>query len=332
MKRILVCMLLMGALQITQAPAQTDPHFSQYYAYPMWLNPALTGAIDGDYRISANYRTQWSQLAKAFSTVGVSADLATSKSYNIGINLLNQTAGDGGYRYTSGYVTFAYTGVRFGAEGYKRLVLSLQAGMLDRRFDPGKLSFGDQWNPVTGYDPSVSGDVMNRYASTAFDAGAGALYFDGEPDKRVNIFGGVSVYHLTRPDDKFYTNSPEKIPMRVNIHGGARIGLGESLFLTPNFLYSAQGNQTEKMLGAHIQLTADVNTNVLLGGYYRFNDAVVPFAGLNYRNMVLGISYDVNASDLKNVSRSPNAFELSLSFIGRKNRPYPVEYFICPRL
>jgi len=38
--------------------AQTDPHFSQYYAYPMWLNPGLTGAIDGDYRVTALYRDQ----------------------------------------------------------------------------------------------------------------------------------------------------------------------------------------------------------------------------------------------------------------------------------
>ena len=27
--------------------AQADPHFSQFYAYPFWLNPGLTGVMDG---------------------------------------------------------------------------------------------------------------------------------------------------------------------------------------------------------------------------------------------------------------------------------------------
>ncbi|RYE11728.1 MAG: type IX secretion system membrane protein PorP/SprF, partial [Sphingobacteriales bacterium] len=39
--------------------AQTDPHFSQYYANPLYLNPALTGVIDGDYRATVNFKQQW---------------------------------------------------------------------------------------------------------------------------------------------------------------------------------------------------------------------------------------------------------------------------------
>lgn len=39
--------------------AQVDAHFTQYYAYPLWLNPAFTGAIDGSWRVSGNYRKQW---------------------------------------------------------------------------------------------------------------------------------------------------------------------------------------------------------------------------------------------------------------------------------
>ena len=42
--------------------AQIDPHFSQYYAYPLLLNPALTGVVDGDYRVSINAKKQWDQI------------------------------------------------------------------------------------------------------------------------------------------------------------------------------------------------------------------------------------------------------------------------------
>ena len=34
--------------------AQVDPHFSQYYIQPMTMNPAFTGAFDGDYRAVCN--------------------------------------------------------------------------------------------------------------------------------------------------------------------------------------------------------------------------------------------------------------------------------------
>jgi len=331
MKKIIYSMLVL-MLTCSGVTAQIDPHFSQYYAYPVWLNPALTGAVDGDYRITANYRNQWSQLTKAFSTVGVSADFQTAKTLNFGVNVLRQTAGEGGYQYTNAYATLAYTGIRFGENAYKRIVFALQAGVLDRRFDVSKLTFGDQWNPVTGYNSAASFDAEGKYATTSFDAGAGVLYFDGEPNKRVNIFAGASAFHITRPDDKFKVSGNDKIPVRWAGHGGARIGISDNIYLTPNFLYMRQGNQSESMLGAYAQFQVDTYNDFLFGAYYRVNDAVVPFAGLHFHNMVLGVSYDANASSLRNGNVSPNAFEISLSIIGRKERPFAVQYFVCPRL
>jgi hypothetical protein len=48
--------------------------------------------------------------------------------------------------------------------------------------------------------------------------------------------------------------------------------------------------------------------------------------------MVLGASYDVNASDLGKMARGSNSFEISLSFIGRKSTKTPEVEFVCPRL
>jgi hypothetical protein len=36
-----------------------DPRFSQYYASPWNLNPAMTGLFNGSWRITGNYRDQW---------------------------------------------------------------------------------------------------------------------------------------------------------------------------------------------------------------------------------------------------------------------------------
>ena len=56
-----MCLLLMA---VVQAVAQTDPHFTQNYTFPMYINPALTGSTDGEYRVSAIYRSQWGSIRR----------------------------------------------------------------------------------------------------------------------------------------------------------------------------------------------------------------------------------------------------------------------------
>ena len=329
--KLFTLMLLVTAVGNT-LHAQVDPHFTQYYIYPSWLNPALTGAFDGDYRVSGIYRNQWGNISNPFSTAGLGAEFVTDKNVNLGINLLNQTAGSGGYNYTTAYGNFAYTGVRLGAAENHRIVLGMQLGLIRRGFNASKFSFGDQWNPITGYNPGTSTtDVFNKKSTTSFDAGAGVLYFDASPGKKANVYAGFSVSHLTKPDDNF-SGSGAKLPMRYTGHAGVRLSISEIASITPNVLYVKQGTAEEKMAGAYVQLTAAPGTDVMLGANYRINDAVSPFVGFTHNNLVMGLSYDVNASNLGKMVHGSNSFEISISFTGRKTVKTPEGNFICPRL
>ena len=49
-----------------------DPAFSQFFASPLTLNPALTGKFNGAVRIAGNYRNQWPQINNAYITSTVS--------------------------------------------------------------------------------------------------------------------------------------------------------------------------------------------------------------------------------------------------------------------
>src|SRR5215217_3866892 len=80
---------------IHQSAAQTDPHFTQNYTYPMYINPAMTGGSDGEYRVSAIYRSQWGSVGNPYRTAGVSFDTRTNNNLALGANLMNQSAGDG---------------------------------------------------------------------------------------------------------------------------------------------------------------------------------------------------------------------------------------------
>jgi type IX secretion system PorP/SprF family membrane protein len=326
-------LLIIITLASFESRAQIDPHFSQYYVYPAWLNPALTGAFDGDYRLSAIYRTQWGNVTSPFSTFGAAADITTDRNFNFGASVLNQSAGDGGYNYTTGYANFAYTGVKFGAQQTHQLAFGMQLGFIQRKFDPSKLTFGDQWNPITGYNPGTpSADVLSRTSAMSFDAGAGVLYYDAQPGKKYNLFGGFSVAHLTRPKDQFSSKGDARFPMRYIGHAGVRLALSDKVSLTPNVMYMRQGSASEKMVGAYAQMNAAMNADFLLGANYRVKDAISAYAGFIYKTMTLGASYDINTSDLGKMVNGSNSFEISLTFIGRKKSKTPEVEFVCPRL
>ena len=329
----LVVITVVLAMAGIPTQAQVDPHFTQYYVYPSWLNPALTGAFDGSYRESGISRNQWGNVSVPYSTPGISADFTTDKNLNVGVSMLRQTAGDGGYSYTTAYGNVAYTGVRFGANENKRLVFGMQIGLIQRRFDPNKLRFGDQWNPVMGYSAAnPTTDVINARTNAVFDAGVGVLYFDAEPGKKANIFAGLSASHITRPADKFHSFNDARMPMRVTAHAGVRINVNDRTSVVPNALYLMQGSARETMLGAYVQSRLSMNTDLMLGANYRFSDAVTPFVGFTLNNTMFSVSYDVNTSDLGRLVKGTNSFEISLTLIGRKTTKTPEVEFVCPRL
>ena len=334
LKRFFAVLIL--STSMLQLKAQTDPHFTQNYTYPMYINPAMTGGSDGDYRVSSVYRNQWSSITNPFRTVGLSFDARTNRNIAVGANIMNQTAGDGGFNYTNAYASVAYTGVKFGAEENHRLVLALQAGIISRRVDPTKFKWGDQWNPITGYNANnVTNETFNRTNSTVFDAGAGALYYDATPDKKTNIFAGFSMFHITRPKDPIIASQSAElnaIPMRYVIHGGVSYNFSERTNIIPHVKYMRQGTASVAMLGVYAQVNVNEETDFMLGGYYRYKDAVAPFVGVDWKNFIVGLSYDVNTSKLGAMTRNVNSFELSLTYIKRSSTRSIFDFIRCARL
>lgn len=311
------------------AKAQIDPHFSQYYAYPLLLNPALTGVVDGDYRVSINARQQWGSLNNAYYTGAASFDMAPTKNLAFGATIMNQKAGEIDFNYLTALASAAYR-VRLGSDGNQILNFGLQAGIINKSFDASKITLGNQYDPGSGYNGNLP-NYENIASNSSFspDINAGIMYFDGSPGKSVNVFAGGSIAHLTRPVDKFLGNK-ERIPMRYTVHGGARVKISDLVGITPNAIYMAQGNANETLAGAYAEFTVNPETGLLVGGNYRFERSAIAFLGVQIKNIVLGLSYDVNASQVKNISRTNGGLELSLSFTSRKGIIGP--NFFCPRL
>lgn len=316
--------------------AQTDPHFTQNYTYPLYINPALTGSSDGEYRVSAIYRSQWGSISNPYRTTGVSFDARTNKNIALGANLMNQAAGDGGFNYLNAYVSVAYTGMKLGKDNNHRIVLAMQGGIINRRVDQSKFKWGEQWNPITGYSSgNPTTETFSATSATTFDAGAGALYFDATPDKKTNAFGGISFFHINKPKDPIVSTQGTElntIPLRYTVHGGVSINLYERTSIIPHVLYMHQGTASETMIGTYVQYNVNEETDLMLGGYYRVKDAIAPFVGVDWRNFIIGLSYDANASKLGSMSRNVNSFELSLTYVKRSAPRSIFDFIRCARL
>ena len=329
MKKLLfiVSIILCGSSALK---GQVDPHFSQYYAYPMWLNPALTGVFDGDMRINLNAKQQWSGLGGGYNTAGVSMDFLPAEKLAIGINILDQAAGTAGYNYFTGYGSIGY-GIAVSEDGMKKLHFGLQAGVINRSFDPSKLQLDDQWNPITGFDAgSPSFETFTTTNAMIFDASVGAFYYDSDPEHNANLFGGISVAHLTQPKDPFAIGGlNSKLPMRYTLHGGMRFKANDDVDITPHLLYISQQHNQIKAFGVYSEIKTQDDKGLVLGAMYRWNDAAIADVGYHLGNLTIGLSYDFNTSALNTASNGQGGFELSVSYIFHKRTQGPAP--VCPR-
>lgn len=316
MKKLIlfIFVFLTGALGSLQA--QTDPHFSQINAYPLWLNPALTGVFDGTTRFTANFKDQWTGITNGYQTGAVSADYKATEKVSLGLNLINQVAGSANFNYFAAYGTFGYN-IPVSSDGTKKLHFGVQVGFIDRSFDPSLLQFDGQYNPLVGYDPNIaSGESFLTTDAFIFDSGAGIYYDDTNTDDKVKLFGGASIYHINGAPDPFAaTGTKTVLPVRFNIHGGVKITVSEMLDITPNIIYIRQQQNQVRAVDIYAALKSNDGNSLILGVMCRVNDAVVAEFGYHVNNTIIGVSYDINTSPLNTATNGRGGLELSLSYV-----------------
>ena len=313
-----------------------DPHFSQFFSSPLTLNPALTGKFFGDYRISGNYRNQWPSINNAFTTATASADfhifqnrIANNDTWGLGVVGYNDNSSNGAVKFNYASLSTAYH-KGLDEDGNNQLGGGFQVTYSNMLINTANLTFEDQLTS-NGFT-RVSSEVFNGATlnSNYIDVNAGLIY-NGSSSERNNFYLGISMYHINRPIQNF-TGAQFALNPRTTFHGGGYFPLGQSTTLHLNALQMFQGGASETMVGAAIQLTAtpDVSkpTSLYFGTWLRFNDAIIPYLGLEFNDYRLGLSYDYNSSSLKTASQNKGGIELSLIYIHRPSTDRPVN---CPK-
>ena len=115
MKRLTHLFLVVSfALLGSVALKAQDIHFSQFYLSPLNLNPAMTGVMNCNVRLVANYRNQWSSVLKAnaFNTYSVSYDqrIAVGRYdfFGIGGSFVGDSAGESDFSTIQGKLSLSY--------------------------------------------------------------------------------------------------------------------------------------------------------------------------------------------------------------------------------
>src|SRR5204862_5081599 len=195
-----------GAL-VSEASAQ-DPNFSQFFASPLTLNPALTGKFDGVYRVAGNYRNQWPTINNAFTTYTASFDAGILKNripefdqFGIGVLGFADDAGNGVLKNNALALSLAYHKA-LDENGYHQLGIGFQGAYVGKRLDVTKVTFEDQLTP-SGFTGATSEVFPGQKVSVSyFDMNAGILY-NGSTDGYNDFYLGASMYHINRPKESF---------------------------------------------------------------------------------------------------------------------------------
>lgn len=346
-------MVLTLSLVLPKLVKAQDPHFSQFYASPLTLNPAIAGTYTGTFRISTIYRDQWrSALDNPFRTFSASGDVKFDLNYGnknlpdivaIGITFFGDRVSTFDFNTNQIVLTAAYHKA-LDKKTKQYLGIGVQGGVFQRAINYEDLSFQDQFNAIDGFTLGT-GEFLPPNNKAFADISLG-LYYSISPSKTFNFHAGLGYFHLNKPNLSYF-NTPDIInpevfktdilPAKWSIHTGASVKTTDRMSIQPRINALVQGPFTELNLGTtfRYKLSKTAGQYLLLGPYIRgvkdydnFGvESIIGMVGLEMNNFIVGFSYDQNLKALANERRSLSALEISIIYIGEHHN----EDNFCPQ-
>ncbi len=301
-----------------------DPAFSQFYANPLYLNPAFAGSNDCP-RVNLNYRDQWPGIGRTYITSSASWDQhIQSIGGGLGVIVAQDRSGAGNLNTTHASLLYSYQlkinntfAMKAGFEASYRMI----------ELDWSNLTFGDMIDPQYGFIYPTSEDITNNASTVSFpDFSAGLLGYSE------NLFFGFAIHHLTKPNQGFISES--QLPSKVTAHVGGKFPLNRYknsiTTISPNFLYQKQQEFQQFNYGVY------VNRGPIVGGLWARNslnnfDSFILMLGIIQDSFKFGYSYDITVSNLKN-SNTLGAHELSFTlFMPCRSKSKSFNTINCPQ-
>jgi type IX secretion system PorP/SprF family membrane protein len=283
-----------------------DPAFSQFYAAPVYLNPAYAGTTLKP-KIHLNFRDQWPAFEHAYVSYAASYDQFFDKmNSGISVGFLGDRAGGG--IYNTNQVMLGYT-YQINLSENLALRAGVQGGFIQRRLDFSKITFLDQIHPVNGPSIPTSELLKAEPVRSVGDFSAGGIIFS------TKLFAGFAAHHIIKGSDAF-VNNENFLPVKYTIHGGGvfiRENNNGDVTFSPNFLYTRQLEFQQLNVGSYLK------KGFIFGGLWlRHNivnaDAVIVLAGVQYNILKIGYSYDISIGKMAGKTGGSHEVAIILNF------------------
>ncbi|MCV9385327.1 PorP/SprF family type IX secretion system membrane protein [Reichenbachiella ulvae] len=306
MLRKTLLFLFASTLLILNESQGQDPQFSQYYAAPLYLNPALAG-INQLGRAGVNYRNQWPSIDASFETFSAYVDVNfDEKNSSVGLMVTSDQEGIAGLTSTEIALQYAYQ-VRVNYKWTFRP--AIQASYTFRDLNFNRLTFGDQID-ANGLNGNPTAEQFDAAGTVHYwDLGVGGIVFSDR------IWFGASMHHLREPDQSFLGDG-SPLPRKLSLHGGYRIPLrtgykkgetakGMERSLSPTFNYRTQGEFDQLDVGMYFTWQP-----VIFGLWYRGipiktpegsgsnTESLIFMFGVTQKKLTFGYSFDYTLSNL----------------------------------
>lgn len=337
----MICILLAS---VPETGAAQDPQFSQFYAAPLYLNPALAGSTN-QARAGINYRNQWPAIDANFTTMSFFVDyFIEDKNSGVGFIVTRDREGLAGLRSLSVGLQYSY---ELQLTDYLGFRPGVQVGMFNRDVNFDRLTFGDQFDPGTGQfiDQPSAENFNTNFSKTFFDISFGGVLFTK------SAWLGVAASHLNRPNQSII-DEDSPLPVKLSFHGGFKfymrpgvIGSGvysrkSERSIAPAIQYRHQGKFDQMDLGLYFTFEP-----LVLGTWYRGvpfknidgivnNESIVLLLGftqIGAKDAInIGYSFDYTVSKLGPGSGGAHEFSLVYTWPMRNPRKPPKDKLIIP--
>jgi type IX secretion system PorP/SprF family membrane protein len=325
-----------------------DPFFTQYYASPLNVNPAMMGVFQGQWRMNANYRQQWGGIFSdiPLRTIHASFDyrlnIVDEDYLAFGINAVqDETGALSRLKSTRGALGISYmkqlSGNRYSSSD-QYLVAGLQVGPGQFRASTDGLWFDRQYDSVAiGINNNLASGEVTPQSNMYLDYTAGLMWYMVSDDNR-SLYVGGSAHHLSNPNISFFGNKAESLRRRFSINAGGEFPINDELSVLPSMMASIQGPSMMTQFGSNFRYSNHdwQEVAVRVGGAYRLSnkftgilgDALTVTGMLEMNGWVFGASYDIHTSTILRPTNGRGAWEISLIYVAPERFPVKTS---CPK-
>lgn len=309
-----------------------DLHFTNYRNVPLTFNPSQTGMFNGNLRVGAIARRQFSSFfVDGYQNAAINADFNLPYNFgkfdwfSAGLMMYYDKVGSLEAGNRAGYFSLAFHKSN-NAKHERTWSIGLQYGKTNFMLNGS--------NAIVREKPEI--ELINDFKRSYSDLNAGVNYYMKLKNKS-NLLLGLAANHLFFSEFSG-VDTINDIYARINLNVNYDMFISEKMRLEPALYFSKMGNyyNTNLQLISSLNL---LNKNTKfpmlfrIGLGYRIQDALEILSGFNYKGWNFDVAYDVTMSSAKVYNNYNGAIELSASkIINIPHKPKVKPIIICPRL